>query len=405
MQVVVCSEVQWRYVRTRKQQILRRFPPDWPILFLQAYVRGRRNDWRPQHDGRVTYVTVPAFKSVPNPSCGGCSTAAWCARWAMRCWQAGCGWCGAPPDSEAATSGSTSPTSTSDAFWAACGGGSRSTTATTTTWPSRARLPGRGATWQRIVRGVDAVVLSSALLREEIEPLRPRRIVEIGNGVDFELFDAAGRAPRQARPRSAALPAPRIGYAGALAEWIDLELWRPTARSFPEAEPGAGGAGGRDRESTRRPSSPELPNVHWLGAKPHDELPHYVAAMDVCLIPFRTTPLTRGVNPNKLWEYLALGKPVVATDFSPFIHDYRAVVQGRGHAARLRRRGARRARRAGWRSRVSPGCRRCGATWPARAAGSAPRRRWCRLFEERWLGTDPPARRYTSARAPGRPRL
>jgi glycosyltransferase involved in cell wall biosynthesis len=63
--------------------------------------------------------------------------------------------------------------------------------------------------------------------------------------------------------------------------------------------------------------------VKWLGPKPHDELPHYVAAMDVCLIPFRVTPLTHGVNPNKLWEYFALGKPVVCTDFSPFMHAFR----------------------------------------------------------------------------------
>ena len=68
MKVVVCSEVQWHYVRTRKQQLLRRFPSDWPVLFLQAYVRARPNAWRPRRDGRVTYVTVPAFKSVPNPT-------------------------------------------------------------------------------------------------------------------------------------------------------------------------------------------------------------------------------------------------------------------------------------------------------------------------------------------------
>ena len=66
MKVVVCSEVQWRYVRTRKQQILGRFPPDWPILFLQAYVKDRSNAWLPRHEGAVTYVTVPALKPVPN---------------------------------------------------------------------------------------------------------------------------------------------------------------------------------------------------------------------------------------------------------------------------------------------------------------------------------------------------
>src|SRR5262245_56630109 len=67
MRVIVCSEVQWHYVRTRKQQLVRRFPPDWRVLFLQAYVRGRPNAWRPRHEGNVTWVTVPVFKNLPNP--------------------------------------------------------------------------------------------------------------------------------------------------------------------------------------------------------------------------------------------------------------------------------------------------------------------------------------------------
>jgi glycosyltransferase involved in cell wall biosynthesis len=59
-----------------------------------------------------------------------------------------------------------------------------------------------------------------------------------------------------------------------------------------------------------------------FGAPTQEDLPHWVAEMDVCLIPFRSTPLTRGVNPNKLHEYFALGKPVVATDFSPFMQAF-----------------------------------------------------------------------------------
>ena len=68
MRIVVCAEVQWRYLRTRKQQLLRRFPTDWRILFLQPTVRGRRNDWWPRRDGNVTYVTVPVLKNVPQPA-------------------------------------------------------------------------------------------------------------------------------------------------------------------------------------------------------------------------------------------------------------------------------------------------------------------------------------------------
>jgi glycosyltransferase involved in cell wall biosynthesis len=56
-----------------------------------------------------------------------------------------------------------------------------------------------------------------------------------------------------------------------------------------------------------------LPNVRWLGARPYSELPRYVAAFDVGLIPYVSNAYTRSCFPLKLYEYLAAGKPVVAT--------------------------------------------------------------------------------------------
>lgn len=325
MKVVVLSEVQWRYVRTRKQQILGRFPPDWPILFLQAYVRGRPNDWLPRRDGRVTRVTVPSFKNVPN-------------RWLRRLLDLGpvralvnvvlWAWVGVV---RAATGfgGAGVALYVSNIFYGRLLAWLPRRVAVYDCNDNHLAFPGtppwaRGYL-ERVVRGVDAVVVSSALLREEIEPLAPRRIVEIGNGVDFALFDAAWRAPRRP-PEIAGLARPRIGYAGALAEWIDLDLLAHVAAAVPGGTlvlvgPAVGPA---VRPAERFAA---LANVRWLGPVPHEDLPHFVAEMDVCLIPFRVTPLTRGVNPNKLWEYLALGKPVVSTDFSPFVHAWSEFVR------------------------------------------------------------------------------
>ena len=56
-----------------------------------------------------------------------------------------------------------------------------------------------------------------------------------------------------------------------------------------------------------------LGNVHWLGAVSYDELPRYVAAFDVALIPYLTNAYTRSCFPLKTFEYLAAGKPVVAS--------------------------------------------------------------------------------------------
>ena len=59
-----------------------------------------------------------------------------------------------------------------------------------------------------------------------------------------------------------------------------------------------------------------LPNVHLLGPKPHEQIPDYIAAFDVCLIPYVVDDFTSNISPAKLNEYLALGKPVVSTDLA-----------------------------------------------------------------------------------------
>jgi GT2 family glycosyltransferase len=56
-----------------------------------------------------------------------------------------------------------------------------------------------------------------------------------------------------------------------------------------------------------------LANVHFIGEVPYEDLPGYLHAFDVCVIPFKDTELTRCTNPVKVYEYLAAGKPVVAT--------------------------------------------------------------------------------------------
>lgn len=58
----------------------------------------------------------------------------------------------------------------------------------------------------------------------------------------------------------------------------------------------------------------ELPNVYLLGQKKKEHMPNFIANFDVCLIPYNTSSeFVRGGNPTKLYEYLAMGKPVVST--------------------------------------------------------------------------------------------
>jgi glycosyltransferase involved in cell wall biosynthesis len=68
-----------------------------------------------------------------------------------------------------------------------------------------------------------------------------------------------------------------------------------------------------------------LPNVHCLGRRPYEEIPRYGAGFDVAIMPWLDNDWIRHCNPVKLKEYLALGLPVVSTQY-PDVHRYSDVV-------------------------------------------------------------------------------
>ena len=88
----------------------------------------------------------------------------------------------------------------------------------------------------------------------------------------------------------------------------------------------------------------DLPNVHWLGFRPYEEIPSYGAAFDVALMPWLRNDWIEQCNPIKMKEYLAIGLPVVSTDF-PEVHFYSdtiAIAGDADHFVRARPRGPRR---------------------------------------------------------------
>jgi colanic acid biosynthesis glycosyl transferase WcaI len=54
-----------------------------------------------------------------------------------------------------------------------------------------------------------------------------------------------------------------------------------------------------------------LDNVAFLGSRPHDEMPQYIAGADACLVPLRQLPLFQGALPSKMFEIMACARPVL----------------------------------------------------------------------------------------------
>ncbi len=164
-----------------------------------------------------------------------------------------------------------------------------------------------------LLRAAGRVVYASRSLLAEEAPQSGGKAVLLDHGVDLDIFRPGREEPADLR----AIPHPRIGFFGGLDDYIvDFELLEEVARSIPEASMVLVGDATcpMDRLLAR-------PNVHWLGFRPYEEIPRYGAGFDVALMPWLDNDWIRSSNPIKLKEYLALGLPVVSTDF-PEAHRY-----------------------------------------------------------------------------------
>jgi GT2 family glycosyltransferase/glycosyltransferase involved in cell wall biosynthesis len=160
---------------------------------------------------------------------------------------------------------------------------------------------------QALVAHADLVVASSRPLFERLTHARQRLLLP--NAADYDHF---ARAMQPVPGWLAALPRPIVGYYGAVAEWFDGVLLANIARARPAWNfVVIGNASSADLDDLRR-----LPNVHMRVEQPYEELPAMLQAFDVCIIPFKRSPLTDATNPVKLYEYWSAGKPVVATRLS-----------------------------------------------------------------------------------------
>ena len=103
-----------------------------------------------------------------------------------------------------------------------------------------------------------------------------------------------------------------IGYYGALACWMDYELIKYLAEKRPEYDIVFFGV--KYDDSFDRSKLDRYENVHFLGKRNYKDLPNYASRFDVCTIPFKVNEITKATSPVKLFEYMALGKPIVTTE-------------------------------------------------------------------------------------------
>jgi teichuronic acid biosynthesis glycosyltransferase TuaH len=163
--------------------------------------------------------------------------------------------------------------------------------------------------WRRTLPQVDAFFVVSEYYRRQLREQTDRPLIVIGNGVEMAHFER----PRPVPPELADCQRPRIGYVGLLSRFLDFETLEALRRARRGGTLVLIGPGSPDT-SRAVADLAGREGVRVLGPKPYSDLPAYVQALDVGVIPFRAgDPFVRGINPNKIYQYLAAGLPVVTT--------------------------------------------------------------------------------------------
>lgn len=160
----------------------------------------------------------------------------------------------------------------------------------------------------RLMEKADLIVANSTYLAEHAKQFNPYSYY-VGQGCDVSLFD---KQLIQDIPKDiASIPKPIIGYIGALFSLrLDIEVLSHIAKQNPEWSVVLVGP---EDDTFKNSELHQLDNVYFLGAKKMEELPSYLFAFDAAINPQKLNEVTIGNYPRKIDEYLAMGKPTVAT--------------------------------------------------------------------------------------------
>lgn len=175
-----------------------------------------------------------------------------------------------------------------------------------------------------LVASADLVFVTSPELFNRHRELNSKTFY-LPNVCDYHHF-ARARDNTLLEPSDiSSLPSPRIGFVGAVSGYkLNLDLIRELATQRPQWSFIFVGNVGEGDPWTNLEALRGLSNIHFMGGRPYAELPAYLKAFDVAILPSALNDYTRSMFPMKFFEYLAAGLPVVSTSL-PALKSYENV--------------------------------------------------------------------------------
>ena len=183
---------------------------------------------------------------------------------------------------------------------------------------------------KNIIEDKSNIAVGSAdKLIEEIEEIRGKEnVAMITNGVQYDHWQYRSNEVPEKLKDIVSKGNPIIGYFGALAKWFDYELLKKVAKERPNYEIVL--IGFLYDNSFKDSKIDELENVHYLGIVDYKELNQYSQYFTISTIPFLLNDITESTSPVKLFEYMAMGHPIVTTDMRE-CRKYKSVLIGKSH--------------------------------------------------------------------------
>ncbi len=172
------------------------------------------------------------------------------------------------------------------------------------------------------------IVVTADLLEQEVIKKRGKKnLVFSSNGVDYEFFQEFQEYKFEKEFQDILdKKKPILMYYGALAKWFDYELLKTLAKTNKYSIVLFGIK--YDESFDENLNGEE--NIYFLGSRDYKVLKYYAKSADVLMIPFLINEITKSTSPVKIFEYMALHKPIVTTKM-PECLKYESILIGDTH--------------------------------------------------------------------------
>lgn len=161
------------------------------------------------------------------------------------------------------------------------------------------------------------ITITKALKKAYIDnDFLENKILVASDGVDFDKFDLEMSKNEARKKIDLPLEKKLIVYTGHLYEWKGAQILAEASRDLSDNELTIFVGGTSEDVKDFRDKNKDLKNMLVVGQKPHLEIPFYLKAADVLILPnsAKETISKYFTSPLKLFEYMASKRPIVASD-------------------------------------------------------------------------------------------